>query len=142
MNILKKVKLSLTKLFEKNSNFAFYVLIGGFATIIDFSVLYSLTEYFNVNYFYSAAIAYCFGMLTNFYLNKKYNFKNKSKKIVHQAGLFFIIASIGLAINQFVIWFLVSVFGVWYITAKLVSVIVVLFWSFNGHKRFTFHYFK
>ena len=118
--------------------FLLYLVIGGFATVVDFAVLYALTEFAGMFYLVSASISYLVGMLTNYSLNKVYNFKNKSKEVFKQFGLFAIVALIGLAINNIILYFLVQYFGVWYIAAKVVSVAVVMFWSFFGHKHITF----
>ena len=67
-------------------------------------VLYSATEYLHLAVLVSSAISYCCGMLTNYTLNKIFNFKNKSKKIMHQFGLFLVVALIGLALNQLIIF--------------------------------------
>jgi len=78
--------------------FVRYIFLAGIATIVDFIVLYSLTEYMHVWYFISSALAYFSGMITNFTLNKIFNFANRSKKIVQQFSIFATVALVGLGI--------------------------------------------
>jgi putative flippase GtrA len=75
-------------------------------------------------------------------LNKIFNFKNKSKKIAQQFGLFAIVALIGLGLNQLIIWLLVEFGNLWYMSAKLISIVIVMLWSFYGHKKLTFGMIK
>ncbi len=115
-----------------------YVVFAGIATLVDLGLLYLLTEFLDVWYFYSAAIAYLCGMLTNFSLNKYLNFRNKSKKIIPQFGLFAIVALVGLGLNQLILYLLVEFAAIQYMAAKIIAIFIVMFWSFLGHKKLTF----
>jgi putative flippase GtrA len=122
--------------------FVRYLFLAGIATIVDFIVLYSLTEYMHVWYFISSALAYFSGMITNFTLNKIFNFANRSKKIVQQFSIFATVALVGLGINQLIIYSLVEYLGFWYMYAKFISVVIVMLYSFIGHKELTFKIFN
>jgi len=122
--------------------FSGYVICAGFATLVDLGVLYSLTEYLHVWYFYSAAFAYFIGMVTNYSLNKYLNFRNKSRKIIPQFGLFATVALVGLGLNQLILYCLVEFANLWYILAKIIAIFIVMFWSFYGHKKLTFSVFR
>ncbi len=134
----------ISRLLEKENIRLFmgYALFAGFATLVDLGLLYSLTEFFHVWYFYSAAFAYFMGMVTNYLLNKYLNFKNRSKQIVMQFGLFAIVALVGLGINQFLLYSLVKFGEFWYISAKIIAIFIGLLWSFYGHKKLTFSIFR
>ena len=119
-----------------------YVLFAGIATIVDLGLLFVLTEFVNLHYLTSAALSYMFGMTTNYSLNKLFNFRNKSKRIILQFGLFIFVALIGLILNQLILWFLVESFKIWYMSAKLVSILIVMLWSFWGHKNITFGFLR
>lgn len=121
--------------------FVGYLLFAGFATLVDLGLLYFLTEFFDVWYFYSAGFAYFMGMVTNYLLNKYLNFKNRSKQIVMQFGLFAIVGLVGLGINQFLLYSLVEFAKLWYISAKIIAIFAGLVWSFYGHKELTFNVF-
>ena len=120
--------------------FYYYVIFAGIATLVDLSLLYSLTEFGNVWYFHSAIIGYSAGMIVNYVLNKYFNFKNYSKRIVSQFGIFTAVAMVGLGLNQLIIYLLVEFADVWYMAAKIIAIGIVMFWSFFGHKQLTFKY--
>lgn len=130
-----EVKLTTKENLFQLMKYAFY---AGIATVIDIGVLYLLTQYFLIYYLLSAAISYVCGMITNYSLNKYLTFKNTSKRIGPQFGLFLIVALIGLGLNELIIFLLVEYYDLWYIYAKVVSVCIVMFWSFIGHKKLTF----
>jgi putative flippase GtrA len=115
-----------------------YVFFAGIATLVDIGLLYLFTEYLELWYLYSAALSYLTGMVINYTLNKNYNFRNRSNRIASQFGIFAGVALIGLALNQIILYLFVSILGIWYIFAKVITVCIVLMWSFYGHKRFTF----
>lgn len=115
-----------------------YVIYAGIATIVDFVTLYSLTEYADVWYFYSAIIASIMGMATNYFLNKYLNFKNTSRAFIRQSGIFVSVAIVTIIINQTILYILVEFTGLWYITARVISTGIALIWSFWGHKNLTF----
>ena len=119
-----------------------YVFFASFATLTDLTLLYTLTELVNVWYFYSALISYSTGILVNYSMNKYLNFKNESKQILPQLGVFIVVALIGLALNQMIMYLLVEYTGLWYMIAKLISISIVVFWSFTGHRKLTFNLFK
>lgn len=149
MNTLKKATLKLTKLvkqLEKEADerlpvditLVRYFLFAGTATVIDISLLFILTEFANLYYMLSAGIAYFAGMITNFVLNKFLNFETAEKNYTKQFSKFFVIAIIGLGLNQLIIYFLVETFDLWYMIARLISLFVVFSWSYLGNKYFTF----
>jgi len=119
-----------------------YVIFAGFATLVDLCLLYSLTEFLHVWYFYSATFSYFVGMLTNYSLNKYLNFRNRSKQITLQFGLFATVALIGLGLNQLILYTLVEFINLWYMFAKFIAIFIVMFWSFYGHKKLTFNIFR
>ncbi len=119
-----------------------YAFLAGIATVVDFLVLFLLTDFIHIWYLISSVVSYTCGMGTNYTLNKYLNFKNTSKKIIPQIGLFAAVALVGLGLNQILLFFLVEYFGLWYMLAKVISVSIVMIWSFFGHKKITFSLIK
>lgn len=140
-----KEYLSRLKILLKEENariFIGYILFAGIATLVDVGLLYLLTEKVGLWYLYSAVFAYIAGMITNFSLNKYYNFKNKSKAVMKQFSVFIGVALIGLGLNQLILYGLVEYLGIHFILAKVCALAVIMFWSFYGHKHLTFTVFQ
>ncbi|MDO8565350.1 MAG: GtrA family protein [bacterium] len=119
-----------------------YVVTAGVATVVDVAILYFLTNFIGLYYLYSSIVSYVAGMITNYSTSKLFVFKNKSENITGQFSLFVVVAVIGLILNQIIIWLLVEYGQVWYLYAKFISILVVMFWSFYGHKKITFGLIK
>ncbi len=118
--------------------FISYIFFAGIGTLADISILFILTEFMGIYYFLSSIVSYTCGGVLHYFLNKRYTFKNKSKKILKQMSLFFFISFIGLFLNQLILYLLVEFVGLWYMAAKFVSIFIVLIWNFTGHKYITF----
>ena len=115
-----------------------YCLVGGTATVVDFALLFGLTEFLGLWYLASATAAFIGGATTNYILNRFWTFNNADKRIGRQAGLFIIIAAIGILLNNGILAVGVEIFGLWYMLAKVISSAITLIWNFIGHKYITF----
>ncbi len=112
-----------------------YTFVGGIAFIIDFGSLFALTEFFHIHYLISAAIAFLFGLSTNYCLSILWVF---DKRAVQSRWMeFFIfgfIGLIGLGLNELIIWFFTEKIHFHYLISKIVSTIVVYCWNFFVRK--------
>lgn len=126
---------------SKSENWALffkYCLVGAAATVVDYSLLYSLTEFAGLWYLWSATFAFIGGATTNYLLNRLWTFKNTDKRIARQVVTFLIIAGVGIVLNNTILAVGVEVFGLWYMLAKVISTAITLIWNFFGHKYVTF----
>lgn len=128
----------ILKLIHKNRLFIKYCIVGGTAAVVDFFVLYFLTEFGKIYYLYSATASFILSALTNYFLNRKWTFHSNGKKR-KQLPIFFFIAGCGLLLNNMIMYIGVEKFGLWYIFAKIFATGIVLIWNFFGNKRFTFN---
>lgn len=122
--------------------FSRYLIFAGLSKIVDIGLLFILTEYAKFWYFYSAVIAYIASIFPNFFLNKYYNFNNKNKKVFRQLLLFSTISITGLIINQAIMYVLVEYYNLWYMYAKFIAMVFVMFYNFYGNKFLTFRILK
>jgi len=114
-----------------------YSSVGISAAIIDFSVLYILTEYFKLYYLLSATISFILAAFFNYNLNRRWTFRSSGNQN-KQLPVFFIIAILGILLNNHIMYIGVEKFGLWYIYAKIISTTIVTFWNFFGNKYLTF----
>jgi len=116
-----------------------YGFVGGTAFIVDFSVLYLLTEYLNVYYLLSATFSFILGILVNYVISIIWVFKyrNFSKKI-YEIAIFIIIGVLGLGLNLLIMWFCTEILFIYYIYSKIISTIIVFLWNFFARKFILF----
>ena len=114
-----------------------YLVCGGIATLADMSVLFILTSALQINHLIAAAIGFLAGVATNYSLNIQLVFKSKGKT-KKELTLFTLIGIGGLLWTEFIIWILVDNMTFKLMIAKMIAVILVLFWNFFMRKKFVF----
>jgi putative flippase GtrA len=134
-----------------------YLFCGTTAMLSDLASFALLTNIFGVYYLISNIFSSSIGITVNFTLNKYLNFKNKSKKVAQQFGIFILVSLSSMVLNTTLLWIFVTFFnnlisevlGFFYlyfippvIFAKMLSIAIVMFWSFFWHKRITFNVLK
>lgn len=134
------LKNSLQKLLKQQTDRIFiqffrYIFVGGIAFIVDFGSLFIFTDIFGLYYLISAAIAFILGLITNYILSINWVFNRRTlNNRTYEFGLFTIIGIIGLALNEFFIWFLTAEIGFYYLISKIIAAIIILFWNFFARK--------
>lgn len=128
---------------EKTSNTLLqlvrYTFVGGFAFLIDFGLLFALTEYLGLHYLISATLSFIAGLLVNYALSKLWVFSHSKYSDREKEFLLFAsIGVVGLLINNVCLWLLSSVIGIWYMLSKIITTIVTYLWNFFARKYIIF----
>lgn len=123
----------MKKLFKQIIRFS---IVGICAFIIDYTLLYTLTEYLNIYYFYSSIISFLVSLTFNYVVSIKWVFKVNKKTTIKDFLVFIILSIIGLFINQIIMYIMVEKVNVYYMISKLCSTIIVMLWNFVTRKIF------
>jgi dolichol-phosphate mannosyltransferase len=115
-----------------------FAIVGSIAAGIDLGIMYILTEYLGIWYFYSAIISFSIAIIVNYILNKFLNFKDTDSRIGRQFGMFMGITFVGLIVTQIILYILVTFLSVWYMLAKASAICIVTFFNFYAQRRLTF----
>jgi putative flippase GtrA len=119
--------------------FSRYIAVGGVAFVVDFGLLYLLTELLGLYYLISAAIAFLFGLLTNYSLSRLWVFDRRTiKNVAVELVIFTAIGIVGLGLNEVIIWFVREKIHFHYMIAKAISAGIVLIWNFGARKTVLF----
>ena len=111
-------------------------VVGGFAFLIDYGLLYLLTEYLNIYYFISSIISFIISLIFNYILSVKWVFDVDKKQTIKEITLFVVLSIIGLAINQLIMYIGVDKLSLYYMLVKLISTVIVMIWNFITRKIF------
>ncbi|MEA2112785.1 MAG: GtrA family protein [Patescibacteria group bacterium] len=122
--------------------FIIYGLVALIPTFVDFSLIYLLTEFMGVYYMYSLVIAFVIASVVSYLSQKRFTFRNESKKYANQLVIFFSISLVGLLINAGIVFGTVECLGLWYIFGKIAATAVTYVWNFFAHKQITFKKFE
>ena len=117
-------------------------MVGVLNTGFDFGVYIGLTRlipFFGTHYVVANTISYSLATVNSFFINKNWTFRDKEGKFLKQYPKFLLIQLIGLIIANIIIHIGVEVFGLYDIIAKVLSVIVTMFWNFFLNQRLVFN---
>lgn len=117
-----------------------YTFVGGLAFLIDYSLLYILTEYYCWHYLLSAAAAFSIGLTINYILSIFWIFtEHKLHSKMKEFFVYAVIGIIGLGLNEIFMWCFTEIFLLHYMLSKLISTVFVYAWNFFSRKYILFH---
>ena len=120
---------------ERFLEFVRFCFVGGLSLLVDYAVLFSLTEWAGMYYLHSSAISFGVSVVFNYWLCVRYVFKGAKKQTPRQAVIFFSTGVVGLGLNQLCMWFFVDVAGLHYLIAKLGATVIVTAWNYVTKRK-------
>lgn len=123
---------------KKNIIFLKYAIVGVSSTLVDMVSLYLLVDILHIHLYFSVIVAFLLAVWNGFILNKIWTFEDKSKKLKKQFVKFFIVSLIWLSLTLILMYIFVDIAGIYYLLAKAITSIIVLFWNYFGNKVWTF----
>lgn len=110
-------------------------IVGVLATLIDYAVLWMLTEYAGLYYLVSTAISFGVSVVFNYVCSMRYVFVRKENADRQKEFVIFVVLSvIGLGINQLLMWLGADILGAYYLIAKLFATAIVMVYNFVTRK--------
>lgn len=136
--------LLLKQLLIKYSQFIKYATVGLSGTFIDvvsLVILKNLTGFIpgeDPRFYILVTLAFILAATNNYIWNRVWTFESKEKDVKKQYSKFMTVATVGLMWTQLLMWVFVSLIGVYYIFAKLMTSALVICWNFMMNKFWTF----
>jgi putative flippase GtrA len=130
------------KLFLNKSmcrQFAFFVVMGGTATVVDWLSFYLLNVRGGFSYPLAVILSFSSGAMTNYLLNKFITFKDQTRQIITQIGVYSLICSVSLSCSVMLMYVLVEGVRQRPMPARIVTTGIMLFFNFFVHKSITFN---
>ena len=126
-----------------SKQFFLFLLTGGLAAIVNFTGRIVLNRY--VGYSTSIVLAYAAGMITAFILAKVFVFKESQNKI-SQSAMYFVLVNIVAVLQTWLVSMGLAYYALPYIGISVyvheishaVGIMVPVFTSYLGHKRWSF----
>lgn len=113
-------------------------VVGLSGMIVDFSITYICKELLKIHKYVSNGIGFTLAASWNYIFNRIWTFESHNPQIAYEFMSFFIVSLIGLGINTYVLWLLVSKFKQNFYLSKLFAIGVVMIWNFLVNLLFTF----
>ena len=111
-------------------------VVGGLAFLIDYGLLYFLTEFCNIYYMISSIISFTVSLIFNYILSIKWVFDVRKKQTYKEVIVFVLLSVFGLLINQLVMYVGSDLLNIYYMITKLVATFIVMVWNFVTRKSF------
>lgn len=112
-------------------------VVGGTAFLIDYGLLFVLTEFAGIHYLISGTISFAASVIYNYILSIVWVFDPVGERSrTKDMAVFLILSVIGLGINQAIMWILVEQAGVYYMLSKIVATVIVMVYNFITRKLF------
>lgn len=126
----------MKKLIEQILKFG---VVGIIATVIDFGVLYILSQPLGLDPVLSAGISFCVSLVFNYTASMRYVFTHREDMSRSREFVIFLVLSlIGLAINEAIMAAGVAVFGnsaLAVMGTKVLATAIVMVWNFVSRKK-------
>lgn len=119
------------------SQFGRFFLVGGFSTALQYLILLALVQAGGVDPVVASSVGYVLSALANYDLNYRLTFRSR---VPYLGGMlrYALVMTTGLLLNGAIMAAGTKVLGMHYLLAQVVATIVVLFWNFYAHRRWTY----
>lgn len=115
-----------------------FCVVGSLGLGIDFGITFLSKEKARWNKYIANSLGFISAATSNFFINKYWTFQDTNPDQLVQYSKYILIALIGLAINNLIIYLLINKREMKFYWAKLVAVGVVVLWNFIANYNFTF----
>ncbi len=125
--------------YEVFMKFLKFGVVGLSGVIVDFSLTYLFRNILKVNQYLANAIGFTVAASTNYFFNRVWTFKSSNPEVMVEYGEFLLISIIGLGINSFILWVMVSKLKRHFYFSKLIAIGITMIWNFIANLIFTFN---
>lgn len=119
--------------------FTQYVLVGGIAFVVDFSMLYGLTHYAALHYLVSATAGFLVGLLVSYLLCIGWIFHFRAiESAPNEFAIFAGVGIVGLLLNNGIIFALTEWAQLHYLLSKIIAAALILAFNFSLRRALLF----
>ena len=115
-----------------------FITVGGFGFGFDILITYILKDRLNVHKYVSNTVGFILGIAFRYIFNRIWTFQSNDPEVAVQFLKFMSIGVVGLGIVTAVIYLLHDKLGMKFYPAKIIAMIVFMFWNFSANYFWTF----
>ena len=113
-------------------------IVGCSGMIVDFGMTCLCKEKLRWNKYLSNSLGFVLAATNNYIWNRLWTFESESEAVVREYLSFVVIATIGLALNNLIVYLLHERLHLHFYLSKLIAVGCVTLWNFSMNYVFTF----
>lgn len=118
-------------------SFIKFGITGASGMVVDFSLTWFFKDVVHINKFLANAIGFTAAVISNYFINRIWTFKNKDK-VGRQLAAFITVSLIGLLLNSFFIYLFNHFLLINFYISKAMAIVLVFFWNFSANYFFVF----
>ena len=119
------------------AQFAKFAGVGLAAFAIDYGIMVFLVEVFGFDSVVAATVSYVASVVVNYLMSMRFVFRHRDGMSRHREFVIFVVLStIGLGINDVLLWLATDIASIDYRIAKLGVAVIVAIWNFFSRKVF------
>jgi putative flippase GtrA len=119
------------------SQFSRFFLVGGFSTALQYLILFVLVRAGGVDSVVASSVGYVLSAVANYDLNYRLTFRSR---VPYLGGMlrYALVMTTGFLLNGAIMAAGTKFLALHYLVAQVAATIVVLFWNFYAHRRWTY----
>lgn len=122
----------------KSSRFILFCVVGATSSMIDMAGLYAGVDILHLNLYLAATLSFALASVNGYYLNQRLTFKSSERATLRQYLQFLLISVVGLGLTIFLLHAFTAYAGLHYLIAKIITIILVVFWNYFANVFWTF----
>jgi len=117
----------------------FYLMVGGSAALIEWSLVYIFTKMCGINYLISTALAYFCSTVCHYFATNALVFESGKRYAKgKEFSLVLFVSAIGLLLNVLLMRIFVGGFGIELIPGKILATVLVTVWNYLARKKWIY----
>ena len=113
-------------------------IVGASGMVVDFGVTWLCKEKLRWNKYISNSLGFTLAATNNYIWNRLWTFESQSEAVAREYVSFFVIALLGLGLNNLIIYLLHDRWQFNFYLSKLIAIGVVTLWNFSMNYVITF----
>lgn len=114
-----------------------YIVVGVLSTLTHLTLLYILVEFFQLSPLPASSIAFIWVVLQSYWLNRTWTFRS-DRNHLSSLSRYIVVSLVGFFSNLAIMYFMLSVGGLWYMAAQTVTILVIPLINYLLHRYWTF----
>jgi len=116
-----------------------YFIVGGLATVVDWSSFFVFNQLADVHYQLSLIVAWSLGTLVHYMLSRFFAFRSQARQVGLQLAAHVVVSVISLGLSTLAMYLLIEVLKTQPMAGRILTTAAIFIINYLMHKNFTFN---
>ena len=118
------------------SDLFLYLIVGGLATIVEWSGFWIFFDVLHIQYLVATALAFVFSTFANWAFGRLLVFRGKqNQSLIKELASIYLTSLGGLLLNLAIMYVMVDIMGIWEMFAKITATVLVFSYNYLIRKK-------